>query len=91
MCIHAYVLEFWVRVLILFQVEWIVNSSGSFNFTKVIMATLMKCGGLPKVDVAKKLLFFNADGAFVWGGYKGHNANKRCLGALFNGCPLCCS
>jgi hypothetical protein len=24
-------------------------------------------------------------------GNKGHKANKRCLGTLFNGCPLCCS
>ncbi len=42
-----------------------MNNSGFFNFTKIIMATLMKYGGLPKVDVAKKLLFFDAYGAFV--------------------------
>jgi hypothetical protein len=35
------------------------------------MATLMKYGGLPKVDVAKKLLFFDVDGAFVFHGGQG--------------------
>jgi hypothetical protein len=91
MCIHAYVLEFWVKVPILFQIERIVNNSSSFNLIKIIMATLMKYRWLPKVDVAKKLLFFDANGVFFFGGNKGHKTNKRCLGALFNGCPLCCS
>ncbi len=48
-----------------------MNSLSSFNLTKVIMATLMKYGGLPKVDVAKKLLFFDANGAFVFQGWGG--------------------
>ncbi len=63
---------------------------GSNNLTKVIMAILMKCRRLTKEEVAKKLLCFGANGAFVFQrGNRCHKVNKGCLGTLFNGCPLC--
>jgi len=71
-----------------------VDGSGS-NLTKSIMVALMKCGGLTREDVAKRLLCFGGDGASIFHkghkGHKGHKANKRCLGTFLNGCPLCCS
>ncbi len=67
-----------------------MDGLGGNNFTKVIMVALMKCGGLTREKVAKKLLCFGADGTFVFqGGNMCHKANKGCLGTLFNGCPLC--
>jgi hypothetical protein len=43
-----------------------VDGLGSNNFTKAIMVALMKCGGLTREKVAKKLLCFGADGTFVF-------------------------
>ncbi len=69
-CIHAYVVQSLVKVPILLQIEHIVNGSSSNNLTKVIIITLMRCGGLTMKDVSKKLLCFGVDGAFIFQGGK---------------------
>ncbi len=67
-----------------------MDGLGSNNLTKTIMTTLMKCGGLTREEVAKKLLCFGVNGVSVFqGGNMCHKANKECLGTFFNGCPLC--
>jgi hypothetical protein len=73
----------------LFQVDQIVDGLGGNNLTKVIIVAFIKCGGLTREDVSKKLLCFGANGTFIFGGgNKCYKANQRCLGTLFNGCPL---
>jgi hypothetical protein len=68
-CVHDYEVDSWIKVLILFCVERIVDGSSSNNLIEVIMAALMKGGGLTKEDVAKNLCFC-ADGAFGFQGGK---------------------
>jgi hypothetical protein len=51
-------------------IERVINGSGSNNLTKVIMATLLKGGGLTKEDLSKKLLCFGTDGVNVFQGGK---------------------
>jgi hypothetical protein len=48
---------------------------GFNNLTEIIMATLMKGGGLIKEDVTKKLCF-GVDGAFVSRGVK-HESQRK--------------
>jgi hypothetical protein len=55
-CIHAYVVQLWVRFLILFQVERIVDGLGGINLIEIIIVALMRCGDLTREDVSKKLL-----------------------------------
>jgi hypothetical protein len=69
-CIHAYVVQLLVKVPILLQIERIVDGSSSNNLTKVIIIAFMRCGGLTRKDVSKKLLCFGVDGAFVLQGGK---------------------
>ncbi len=66
-CVHAYMVDFLIRVLILLCVEGVMDGSGFNNLTEVIMATLMKGEGLIKEDVTKKVCF-DVDGAFVFRG-----------------------
>ncbi len=40
--------------------------SRSLNLTKSVMVALMKCGGLTREDVAKRLLCFGANGASIF-------------------------
>jgi hypothetical protein len=65
-CVHAYVVDGWTKVLILICVEQIVDGLGSNNLTKVIMNFMMKGGGLSKEELSKKLLCFGADGMNVF-------------------------
>jgi hypothetical protein len=53
-----------------FQVEQIVDGLGGNNWTKVIIVALMRCGGLTREDVSKKLLCFGANGTFIFQGGK---------------------
>ncbi len=43
-----------------------MDGSGSLNLTKSIMVVLMKCGGLTREDVAKRLLCFGANGTSIF-------------------------
>jgi hypothetical protein len=49
--------DFWIRVLILFCVERIMDGLSFNNFIEVIMVALLKGGGLIREDVTKKLCF----------------------------------
>jgi hypothetical protein len=60
--------DFWIRVLILFCVEKIMDGSGSNNLIEVIMVALLKGGGLTKEDVAKKLCFGVDVASIIQGG-----------------------
>jgi hypothetical protein len=52
-----------------------MDGSGFNNLTEVIMATLMKGGGLIKEDVTKNLCF-GVDGAFVFRGVN-HESQRK--------------
>jgi hypothetical protein len=52
----------------LFQVEQIVDGLGGNNLTKVIIVAFIRCGGLTREDVSKKLLCFGANGTFIFQG-----------------------
>jgi hypothetical protein len=52
-----------------------MDGFGFNNFIEVIMATLMKGGGLIKEDVTKKLCF-GVDGAFLFRGVK-HESQRK--------------
>jgi len=67
-CTHAYVVQLWVKVPILLQIECIMDGLGSKNLTKIIIVALMKSRGLTREDMSKKLLCFGVDGAFVFFG-----------------------
>jgi hypothetical protein len=45
-----------------------VDGLGNNNLTEVIIVALMRCGGLTREDVSKKLLCFGANGAFIFQG-----------------------
>jgi len=60
----------WVRILILISLDWIIEGSRSENLTKVIMEALMIGGGVPKDQIAQKLIYFRIDGLNVFQGTK---------------------
>ncbi len=60
----------WVRIPILILLDQIVEGSGSDNLTKVIMEALMIGGGVPKDQIAQKLICFGANGVNVFQGTK---------------------
>ncbi len=68
-CVHAYMVDSWIKVLILLCVERVMDGYGFNNLTEIIMSTLMKGGALIKEDVTKKLCF-GVDGPFVFKGVK---------------------
>jgi hypothetical protein len=43
-----------------------VDGLGNTNLIEVIIVALMRCGGLTREDVSKKLLCFGANGAFIF-------------------------
>jgi hypothetical protein len=45
-----------------------VDGLGSNNFIEIIIVTLMRCGGLTREDVSKKLLCFGANDIFIFQG-----------------------
>ncbi len=45
-----------------------MDGLGNNNLTEVIIVVLMRCGGLTREDVSKKLLCFGANGAFIFQG-----------------------
>jgi hypothetical protein len=63
-CTH--VVQLWVKVPILFQIECIMDGSGSNTLIEIIIVALMKYGGLTREDMSKKLLCFGANGAFIF-------------------------
>jgi hypothetical protein len=65
-CIYVHVVQSWVKIPILLQVECIMDGLGNNNLTKVIIVTLIRCKGFIREDVSKKLICFGANGAFVF-------------------------
>ncbi len=63
-------MHMWFNLPIILQVEQVVDGLGSNNLTKALMATLMKCGGVTREEVAKTLLCFDLDGATLFQGGK---------------------
>jgi hypothetical protein len=53
--------DYWIRVPILFCVERIMDGSNFNNLIEVIMVALLKGGELTRGDVTKKLLCFGAN------------------------------
>ncbi len=46
--VHYYVVENWVRILILISLDWVVEGSWYNNLTKVVMETLLIGGCFPQ-------------------------------------------
>jgi hypothetical protein len=69
-CLHAYVVYGWTKVLILICVDQIVDGSGSNNLTRAIMNSMMKDGRSSKEELSKKLLCFGANGVNMFQGGK---------------------
>ncbi len=69
-CVHAYVVYGWTKVLILICVDRTIDGLGSNNLTQVIMNFMMKGGELSKVKLSKKLVCFGVDGVNVFQGSK---------------------
>jgi hypothetical protein len=58
----------WVRISILISLDWIIEGSRSDNLTKVIMEALMIGGGVPRDQIAQKLICFRIGGLNVFQG-----------------------
>ncbi len=69
-CVHAYVVNCWTKVLILVFVDRIVDGSSFNNLIKVIMNALLKGEGLTKENLAKKLFCVGEHGVNVFQGAK---------------------
>jgi hypothetical protein len=69
-CIHAYVVDGWIKILILICVDQIVDGLGSNNLNEVIMNFIMKGERLSKEEMSKKLLCFGANGMNMFKGGK---------------------
>jgi hypothetical protein len=64
--IHYYVVQNWVRILL----DIMFEGSSSDNLTKVIMETFTIGGGLPRYQIAQKLICFGVDGVNVFSNTK---------------------
>ncbi len=60
-CMHIFV-DCWITLPILVSIEKVIDGSSSNNLIEVIMAALLKGGGLTKEDLSKKLLCFGTVG-----------------------------
>jgi hypothetical protein len=67
---HCYVMQNWVKIPILISLDRVIKGSRGDNLTKVIMEALMICGGVPKNQIAQKLICFGANGVDVFQGIK---------------------
>jgi hypothetical protein len=68
--VHCYVVQNWVRIPIFIYLDKVLESLSSDNLTKVIMEALTIGGGLPKYQIAQKLICFGVDGVNVFQGTK---------------------
>jgi hypothetical protein len=64
--VHAYVVQNWLHIPILFYLECVVVRSSVDNLTQMLMQSLMNQGSLSKDMVGKKFMTFGADGVFVF-------------------------
>lgn len=68
--IHTYVMQDWVRILLLISNKEVVNNAHTKNLTIVLMRTLEQGDGLQVEDIISKLLYFEADGVATFQGTK---------------------
>jgi hypothetical protein len=68
--VHYYVVENWVKFLILISLDRMVEGSRSNNLIKVIMEAMMIGGGLARDHIANKVVSFGVDGVNVFQGTK---------------------
>jgi len=61
--IHVYIVQEWVRVLLLVSLQRMECSPNIDNLTKLIIESVRSGGGLDSEGIAQKLLSFGADGA----------------------------
>ncbi len=64
--IHAYVLEKWKHVLILFTLEKVASSAITANLTHVLLCALFSFGGMNEQVVGQKLVLFGTDGGSMF-------------------------
>lgn len=64
-CVSFYMVESWIKVLILCFVEWIVDGWSFNNLIKVIMATLWRVEAWLNRICQKKVAGFWCNGAFL--------------------------
>ncbi len=68
--IHAYVLEKWKHVLILFTLEKVTSSVITTNLTYVLLCALFSFGGMNEQVVGQKLELFRIDGGSMFIGVR---------------------
>lgn len=68
--IHAYVLEKWKHVLILFTLEKVTSSVITTNLTCVLLCALFSFGGMNEQVVGQKLELFGIDGGSMFIGVR---------------------
>jgi hypothetical protein len=68
--IHAYAMQYWMRVPMLISLQRVIDGVGANNLTIVIMEALQKGGGLSYVSITHKLLCFGANGVITFQGTK---------------------
>jgi hypothetical protein len=64
--IHAYVMQNWVRILILISLQKVVSRTRVNDLTIVIMEALQKGGGLSFKSTTQKLIYFGDDGVGIF-------------------------
>ncbi len=64
--VHCYVMQNWVRILVLIYLDQVIEGSKSDNLTKVIMEALMIGDGVVRDHIAQKLICFGANGVNVF-------------------------
>jgi len=69
-CIHAYIVENFIRIPYLISLERLVDGSGADALTLVIMKTLQCGGNLSSDEISRKLVCFGADGLNTFQGAK---------------------
>ncbi len=70
MFVHYYIKHNWVRIPILISLDRVVEGSWIDNLAKVMMEGLMINCGLPRDQIAQKLICFRANGVNVFQGTK---------------------
>jgi hypothetical protein len=68
-CVHAYVVDGWIRISILIYIDQIVNMNSN-NLIEMNINSMMKGGVLSMEELSKKFLCFGVDGVNVFQGGK---------------------
>ncbi len=68
--IHAYLMQYWVKIPMLISLQKVVDGIGVVNLIVVIMEALQKAKGLSSKFVVQKPLCFGDDGVSIFQGTK---------------------